>query len=159
MRYGHKWTSAFEGDGLLELAVSEWGNGLSGYSPEQIRHGLEHWQGAWPPSLVEFQDACIPSLESLGIDFHRDIVEEIAGDEWNFSRMSAEKSYSQYNRVKARMESDMRKKLMRSPLQAQELMANPMLENNGEHAAQHKKRIGLGERLGLFGPRSKPLAN
>ena len=55
-RYGHKWLSAIEG--IEEAVVSEWSQGLSGLTDEQINLGLETWNGDWPPSLPEFKKAC-----------------------------------------------------------------------------------------------------
>lgn len=58
VRYGHKWTSAMPSPELIELAVVEWGEILAGLSPEQVRHGLDGWREAWPPSAPEFRAAC-----------------------------------------------------------------------------------------------------
>lgn len=55
-RYGHKWVSAIDG---IELeAVKEWSEGLAGFTPEQIKRGLDGWSEDWPPSLPEFQKEC-----------------------------------------------------------------------------------------------------
>ena len=58
VRYGHKWTSNFSTPELVRLAVSEWADGLSGFTAEEIGRGLEVWQEDWPPSLPEFKRAC-----------------------------------------------------------------------------------------------------
>lgn len=55
-RYGHKWTSAIEG--IERMAVSEWSEGLAGYTADEIKEGLERWNNIWPPALPEFQKAC-----------------------------------------------------------------------------------------------------
>ena len=44
--------------GIEEIAVKEWAQGLSGYTPGIIKNGLEAWEEDWPPSLHEFQKAC-----------------------------------------------------------------------------------------------------
>jgi len=45
-------------NGIEEVAVKEWAQGLAGYTPEMIKAGLEDWMEDWPPSLPEFQKAC-----------------------------------------------------------------------------------------------------
>ena len=55
--YGHKWTAAI--DGIEEVAVQEWADGLAGLSGEQIKRGLITWREPWPPSLPEFRAACL----------------------------------------------------------------------------------------------------
>jgi hypothetical protein len=59
-RYGHKFQSAMEG--IEELAVVEWSEGLAELTGAQIKNGLMSWDGDWPPSLPEFKAAC------LGVD-------------------------------------------------------------------------------------------
>ena len=56
VRYGHKFTGCI--DGLEELAVIEWSEGLAGLTGEQIKKGLTTWASEWPPSLPEFRAAC-----------------------------------------------------------------------------------------------------
>ena len=46
-------------DGIEEVAVTEWAQGLAGITGAQMKRGLENWQGDWPPSLTEFRDACL----------------------------------------------------------------------------------------------------
>lgn len=65
-RYGSKWISAI--DGIEEVAVAEWSEGLAGLSPEQIKRGLDSWQGVWPPSLPEFRAAC--EGRQVGLNAH-----------------------------------------------------------------------------------------
>jgi hypothetical protein len=65
-RYGHKWTSAIEG--IERLAVREWSQGLAGCTADQIKHGLDTWNNAWPPSLPEFQQACTGYQDPAGTD-------------------------------------------------------------------------------------------
>lgn len=57
-RYGHKWQSQFPDENILKLAAKEWADGLSGITTEQLRDGLNRWDGDWPPSLPEFRRAC-----------------------------------------------------------------------------------------------------
>lgn len=38
--------------------MDEWRQGLAGMTGEQIKRGLETWDGEWPPSLPEFRNAC-----------------------------------------------------------------------------------------------------
>lgn len=58
-RYGHKWTSQFTSPDMTRLAVAEWLAGLGGLTLDQLRRGLDAWDGDWPPSLPEFRRACI----------------------------------------------------------------------------------------------------
>jgi len=53
----HRWTSAI--DGIEEVAVREWGKRLEGLTGEQIRHGLDAWEGEWPPTADEFRQCCL----------------------------------------------------------------------------------------------------
>lgn len=57
-RYGHKWTSSVEG--IEEIAVTEWGDVLSGLTGDDIKRGFDAWRGDWPPSATEFREACKP---------------------------------------------------------------------------------------------------
>jgi hypothetical protein len=45
-------------DGIEEMAINEWSEGLAGLTGEQIKKGLTDWQEPWPPSLPEFRAAC-----------------------------------------------------------------------------------------------------
>jgi len=58
VRYGHKWTAQWDGEGIMRLALDEWGRGLAGLTAEDMRRGLDSWNGDWPPSLPEFRKAC-----------------------------------------------------------------------------------------------------
>jgi hypothetical protein len=67
-RYGHKWTTAIEG--IEEIAVNEWAEGLSGVTGEQIKRGLSEWAEAWPPSMGEFKAACTGKAKNgFGLDY------------------------------------------------------------------------------------------
>lgn len=55
-RYTHKWTSAIEG--MEEYAIKEWSQALSGFTADEIKRGLDAWAGDWPPTLIEFKNAC-----------------------------------------------------------------------------------------------------
>jgi len=57
VRYGHKFTGSI--DGLEEMAVKEWAEGLAGLTGAQIKKGLDTWKEPWPPSLPEFMEACL----------------------------------------------------------------------------------------------------
>lgn len=64
----HKWTSAIEG--IEEVAVKEWSEGLAGMDGEQIKRGLEEWDSDWPPSLDEFKNACVgKKVNGFGLDY------------------------------------------------------------------------------------------
>lgn len=65
VRYGHKWSSFHPTDEMASLAMDEWRSGLAGLTGEQIKQGLETWEGEWPPSLPEFKQACIGSQAGL----------------------------------------------------------------------------------------------
>lgn len=68
VRYGHKWVSQI--DGLEKIAASEWGSHLFGLTGEQIKHGLETWNGDWPPSATEFRKACEgKAVNEFGLDY------------------------------------------------------------------------------------------
>lgn len=69
-RYGHKWTSVIEG--IEELAVSEWAEGLAGLTGTQIKTGLDALNEYWPPSMNEFRDACLGKRKGkneFGLDY------------------------------------------------------------------------------------------
>jgi len=67
-RYGHKWSSSI--DGIEEIAVSEWKDRLAELTGDQIKHGLESWDGDWPPSSEEFKKACIgKQTNEFGLDY------------------------------------------------------------------------------------------
>lgn len=59
-RYGHKWLSACPPGEIMAIALDEWSRGLAGYSPDEVKRGLDSWEGDWPPSLPEFKAACRP---------------------------------------------------------------------------------------------------
>lgn len=68
VRYGHKWISQI--DGVEELAVNEWAERLGGLSGEQIKFGLDNWDGDWPPSADEFKKACLnKKTNGFGLDY------------------------------------------------------------------------------------------
>ena len=58
--YGHKWTTAYDDQEIMTIAISEWHRVLKGFRPDDLRHGIESWAGEWPPTLPEFARACIP---------------------------------------------------------------------------------------------------
>lgn len=75
-RYGTKWVASIEG--IEDVAIKEWSDGLRGLSGDQIKHGLEKWQEEWPPCMSEFVTTCkdikpachreFPKLEVLKSD-------------------------------------------------------------------------------------------
>ncbi len=68
MRYGHRWVSAIEG--IEEETAIEWQEGLRGITGEQIKHGLNSWDGDWPPSREEFKKACLGNqINEFGLDY------------------------------------------------------------------------------------------
>lgn len=60
-RYGHLWTSSYPPGPVLEAALYEWGVGLAGYSPEEIKRGLDQYRGEYPPTLEVFRQVCRPA--------------------------------------------------------------------------------------------------
>lgn len=69
-RYGHKWTSVI--DGIEELAVNEWAEGLAGLNGDQIKTGLDALDEYWPPSMPEFRDVCVGKRKAkneFGLDY------------------------------------------------------------------------------------------
>ena len=67
VRYGHKWFSQI--DGVEEIAVNEWADYLHGLTGEQIKKGLDGWDGDWPPSAAEFKKACQDKKDEFGIGY------------------------------------------------------------------------------------------
>ena len=57
-RYGNKFSSCYPSTEVIKLAIAEWGEGLAGLEGTDVKRGLDSWQGEWPPSLVEFKNAC-----------------------------------------------------------------------------------------------------
>ena len=67
-RYGHKWSTCIEG--IEEMAVTEWSQGLAGLTGEQIKKGLDNLTDGWPPSLPEFRAACLnKQVNGFGLDY------------------------------------------------------------------------------------------
>jgi hypothetical protein len=56
--YGHQWTSRFANAQEYEFAKLEWAEKLGNLDAEQIRRGLEVWDGTSPPNVYEFRRAC-----------------------------------------------------------------------------------------------------
>jgi len=66
--YLHKWTSAIEG--IEDLAVTEWSQGLAGLSGEQIKLGIDNLSEDWPPSVIAFRALCEgKQANGLGLDY------------------------------------------------------------------------------------------
>lgn len=69
--YGHKWQSQLPpGDeGMLRLALKEWGDSLRGLNQDQIDMAVEQarYQCEWPPSIAEFLRLAlgIPSVDDV----------------------------------------------------------------------------------------------
>lgn len=59
-KYGATWSQKWSG--VEEQAKAEWGEGLAGFTAEEIRNGLGSL-GVYPPSLPEFIRLCRPSLD------------------------------------------------------------------------------------------------
>lgn len=79
-RYGHKWTSTI--NGIEELAVREWSEGLTGFTGEEIRRGLEWWDDEWPPSLPEFKEACRGSQHNENAAMYREFKPALPEPDW-----------------------------------------------------------------------------
>lgn len=63
-----KWTSAIEG--IEDLVVTEWSQGLAGLSGDDIKRGLDNLSESWPPSVVDFRALCEGrQANGLGLDF------------------------------------------------------------------------------------------
>lgn len=66
--YLHKWTSAIEG--IEDFAVTEWSQGLSGLTGEQIKLGIDSLKEDWPPSVIAFRALCEGrQANGLGLDY------------------------------------------------------------------------------------------
>jgi len=57
-RYAQQWTSRYPTEAEYRLALREWGEVLAKMSGEQIKRGLDHWEGSHPPNAYEFRQAC-----------------------------------------------------------------------------------------------------
>lgn len=100
-RYGHKWTSCI--DGIEDIAVAEWSETLGGLTGEQIKHGLDTWNGDWPPSAPEFKNACLGKGQNefgLGYipEYHREANrvphdKRLSSDERDTKREKARSTY------------------------------------------------------------------
>ena len=50
--------------------MSAWAKELAGLTGEDIRRGLEAWQGDWPPNAKEFRKACLHRPKNdFGLDY------------------------------------------------------------------------------------------
>lgn len=67
-RYGHRWTTTYQDDDMMRIAVAEWHRELKGFRPEDIRRGLESVPDDWPPTLPQFAKACLPDLSGTWIE-------------------------------------------------------------------------------------------
>ena len=66
--YGSKWNASI--DGIEDVAVTEWSQGLAGITGEQLRKGLDNLDDDWPPSLPAFRAACLgKKANGLGLDY------------------------------------------------------------------------------------------
>jgi len=62
-----KWTHGIEG--IEEIAVREWAQGLATLTPDHIKRGLAGTIGdEWPPSMGEFRKACLGHRDMAGGD-------------------------------------------------------------------------------------------
>ena len=98
-RYGYKWTSAYSDAEVAKTAVREWQRGLAEFPDDWIKCGLDTWVGSWPPSLPEFQAACLPEPEDTGFDIHNAAIRRAAGDKYNFDRMPANMANRAYDKA------------------------------------------------------------
>lgn len=68
-RWQHRWTSAI--DGIEDIAVREWAEGLAPLTPDHIKRGLvDTIDEDWPPSMGEFRKACLGRRDMAGGDRH-----------------------------------------------------------------------------------------
>jgi hypothetical protein len=69
--YPYKFMGQFGDDPrAIKVAKGEWFAGLNDLSEADIDRGLNVCRkkgGEWPPSLPQFRDWCLPSLEELGV--------------------------------------------------------------------------------------------
>ena len=87
-RYGNKWTAVYDDPEIAAIALREWFRGLEQFPREWIRHGLDSWDDDWPPSLPQFQKACLPTPQSLGYDVEYEVLRRASGgDMYGFRRM------------------------------------------------------------------------
>ena len=83
VRYGHKWTSQHSNSEIQLLALTEWAEGLAGLTNEEIKTGLDRWDGDWPPSLPEFRKACLPQDEDGWLEYGKRIgCDPKVGEGW-----------------------------------------------------------------------------
>lgn len=43
----------------IQASMNEWGEVLGKCTPEEIKHGLDTWEGVYPPNVFEFKAACL----------------------------------------------------------------------------------------------------
>lgn len=57
-RYGNQWTSQWSDPDMYKLATNEWYDGLKHFDLLDVKHGLETYNGDYPPNLEQFKKAC-----------------------------------------------------------------------------------------------------
>ena len=125
-RYGHKWVSAYSDPEVARLAVSEWTKGLAGFPEDWIRRGLDDWIDAWPPSLPEFQSACLPEPGEAGLDVHRMTMKRTGYDGWNWGQLPAEKAERIYDKAEKEVLLEYRKTMIQNPAHRFPALAAPV---------------------------------
>lgn len=59
--YGNRWTSQYQTEESIRLAMAAWDKALEGISDKQIERGMKNIQTEWPPSAPEFRRNCLDS--------------------------------------------------------------------------------------------------
>lgn len=59
-RYGHAWSSKFPTVEEYKLALHEWREVLADMTTEEVKRGLDTWDGPMPPNALEFKAICRP---------------------------------------------------------------------------------------------------
>ena len=120
-RYGHKWTSNHDDPQVITIAIDEWLRGLNCFPEAWIARGLEDWTGDWPPSLPEFQKACLPEAVDVGQNLAKKAIKIAAGDEYNFKRMPADQANSKYGKAYKQISEDLISDMIKKPEKYAEL--------------------------------------
>ena len=59
-RYGNQWTSQWADNRIYELAINEWASEMRSFTVDDIKRGLDNYNGDFPPNLMQFKKACKP---------------------------------------------------------------------------------------------------
>jgi len=73
-RYGAQWASQWDNENILKIAHNEWYEMLKHYSMEDIKRGLDIYDGDYPPNLIQFSKACKKPVTALAHQEYKHIA-------------------------------------------------------------------------------------